>query len=626
MAKRIGNTKTAGCYPTASEKNTIMKKILIPLFLIIPLLSTAQVKTWTADWDQLRNRPYPQWFTDAKLGIFIHWGLYSVPSYGSAEDYGEWFLRGLQLEDTLRVNFMKRTYGEDFTYRDFAPMFKAELFDPDEWADIFKRSGAGYIILVSKHHDGYCLWPSIYAPGWNSMDVGPHRNLVGELTKSVRKAGLKMGIYYSLTEWYNPLHRWYTDPNDQIKNYVDQHMIPQFKEVIGSYKPELIFTDGEWFNKASDFHAAELIAWYYNLVGPDAIVNNRWGGGSDIGFLTPEYSSGIKNSDRPWSEVRGLGRSFALNRNEKLNAYMTPKDLIHFFVKAVSHGGGITINVGPRADGQIPLLQQERILKLGEWIETNQEAIYGSKTWKRGGEEQTYFLGRLDPEINFNWVRNSPGKPIAEDSFKAVWTGFIKPDHSEEYTFEAIADDAVRVWIGDQLIINNWKNVPEHVSSQVMGTDLTESKTGKIGLQADYMYTIRIEYYEHKQNASIQLYWSSSMIEKTIVSSEYLFPTKNPLEKRNGLLGTFQSQGQYLGYTTNNGNLYAITLEWPGDKLELPDMPQPKASTKIRMLGLDRDLNWEYRNKYIIIDLSEIGYEDLPGHDAWTFEIEGLVN
>jgi len=626
MAKRIGNTKTAGCYPTASEKNTIMKKILIPLFLIIPLLSTAQVKTWTADWDQLRNRPYPQWFTDAKLGIFIHWGLYSVPSYGSAEDYGEWFLRGLQLEDTLRVNFMKRTYGEDFTYRDFAPMFKAELFDPDEWADIFKRSGAGYIILVSKHHDGYCLWPSIYAPGWNSMDVGPHRNLVGELTKSVRKAGLKMGIYYSLTEWNNPLHRWYTDPNDQIKNYVDQHMIPQFKEVIGSYKPELIFTDGEWFNKASDFHAAELIAWYYNLVGPDAIVNNRWGGGSDIGFLTPEYSSGIKNSDRPWSEVRGLGRSFALNRNEKLNAYMTPKDLIHFFVKAVSHGGGITINVGPRADGQIPLLQQERILKLGEWIETNQEAIYGSKTWKRGGEEQTYFLGRLDPEINFNWVRNSPGKPIAEDSFKAVWTGFIKPDHSEEYTFEAIADDAVRVWIGDQLIINNWKNVPEHVSSQVMGTDLTESKTGKIGLQADYMYTIRIEYYEHKQNASIQLYWSSSMIEKTIVSSEYLFPTKNPLEKRNGLLGTFQSQGQYLGYTTNNGNLYAITLEWPGDKLELPDMPQPKASTKIRMLGLDRDLNWEYRNKYIIIDLSEIGYEDLPGHDAWTFEIEGLVN
>lgn len=602
-----------------------MKKIIIIFLLIFPILLQAQDKTWTADWEDLNSRSYPQWFKDAKLGIFIHWGLYSVPSYSEPEAYGEWFLRGLQLKEPLRTEFMKKNYGEDFEYKEFAPLFKAELFDPDEWADIFARSGAKYIILVSKHHDGYALWPSKFSPGWNSMEVGPGRDLVGELTKSVREAGLKMGIYYSLTEWNNPLHRWYTDPNDQIKNYVDQYMIPQFKEVIGTYKPSLIFADGEWFNKASDFHAKELISWYYNLVGPDAIVNNRWGGGSDIGFLTPEYSSGIKNSDRPWSEVRGLGRSFALNRNEKLEAYMTPRDLIHFFVKAVSHGGGITINVGPKADGQIPLLQQERILKLGEWIEINEEAIYGSEPWIRGGEEKTYFLARQDPEINFNWVRNSPGKPISEDSFKAVWKGFIRPDHSEEYTFEAVADDAVRVWIGDELIINNWKNVPDHVSSQVMGTDLTETKTGKIGLQADYLYPIRIEYYEHQQNASIQLFWSSSMREKAIVSSEYLFPTKSPNEKRNGLLGTFQSQGQYMGYTTNNGNLYAISLQWPGKELRLPNMPKPKPGTVIRMLGHDGELDWRYENKQIFVDLSGIGFEDLPSYDAWTFEISEMV-
>ena len=601
-----------------------MKRLLLAIILI-PLFSIAQDKTWTADWEDLQSRPYPQWFKDAKLGIFIHWGIYSVPSYSSPEAYAEWFLRGLQLGEPLRTNFMKETYGEDFTYRDFAPLFKAELFDPDEWADIFKRSGAKYIILVSKHHDGYALWPSKYSPGWNSMDVGPKRDIVGELTKSVREAGMKMGIYYSLTEWNNPMHRWYTDPNDSIGEYVEKYMIPQFKEVMGTYKPSLIFADGEWFNKASDFHAAELIAWFYNLVGPDAIVNNRWGAGSDIGFLTPEYSSGIKNSDRPWSEVRGLGRSFALNRNEKLNAYLTPRDLIHFFVKAISNGGGITINVGPKADGQIPLLQQERILKLGEWIETNKEAVYGSEPWIRPGEEKTFFLARLDPEINYDWVRNSPGKPIAEDSFKAVWTGYIRPDHSEEYTFEAVADDAVRVWIGDELIINNWKNVPEHVSSQVMDTDLTETNTGEIGLQADHMYPIRIEYYEHKQNASIKLYWSSSMREKEIVSSEYLFPASNPNESSNGLLGTFQSQGQYIGYTTNNGNLYAIALEWPGEYLELPNMPRPKAGTQIRMLGVDKSLKWRYEGKRLIINTSEIDFNDLPNYDAWTFEIENLV-
>ena len=351
---------------------------------------------WEADWEMLRARPYPQWFKDAKLGIFIHWGVTSVPAYGGKESYGEWYLRGLQVGDSLRTSFMKNNYGEDFTYRDFAPLFKAELFDPAEWADIFKRAGARYVIFVTKHHDGYCLWPSKYAPDWNSMDVGPHRDLVGDLTDAVREAGLKMGFYYSLPEWNHPLHRWYTDPHDSIGAYVEQHMIPQFKELVSTYKPALLFADGEWYNSAKQWHAAELISWYFNLVGDDAIVNNRWGGGSNIGFLTPEYSAGIKKSDRPWTEVRGLGRSFGLNRNEKLDAYMTGEDLVHFFVKAVSNGGGITINVGPKADGQIPLLQQDRLIALGEWLKINGEEIYESEKWERKGEFREYTMERIE--------------------------------------------------------------------------------------------------------------------------------------------------------------------------------------------------------------------------------------
>ena len=180
----------------------------------------------------------PEWFQDAKLGIFIHWGVYSVPAYSGVEDYGEWFLRGLQEGDTLRTEFMREHYGEDFTYTDFAPLFEAELFDADEWAELFRRAGAKYVVLVSKHHDGYALWPSEYSPGWNSMDVGPGRNLVGELTFAVRKAGLRMGLYYSLAEWNNPLHRWYTDPRIPSAPYVEQYMIPQFKELVSAYKPD----------------------------------------------------------------------------------------------------------------------------------------------------------------------------------------------------------------------------------------------------------------------------------------------------------------------------------------------------------------------------------------------------
>ena len=135
-------------------------------------------------------------------------------------------------------------------------------------------AGAKDVTLVSKQHDGYCLWPSKFAPTWNSMDVGPQRDLVGGLSAAVRKKGLKMGLYYSLTEWNNPLHRWYTDPNENIGNYIEQHMIPQFKELVVAYKPSLIFADGEWFNSAEEFHTSELLSWYYKLVGEEAIVNN----------------------------------------------------------------------------------------------------------------------------------------------------------------------------------------------------------------------------------------------------------------------------------------------------------------------------------------------------------------
>ena len=127
---------------------------------------------------------------------------------------------------------------------------------------------------------------------------------------------------------------------------LNEYMIPQFKELVSEYKPSLIFADGEWYNTAKQWHSAELINWYYNLVGKDAIVNNRWGHGIDVGFLTPEYSAGIKVTDRPWAEVRGIGRSFGLNRNEDLAAYGTSKDLITRFVQTVANGGGMILNVG----------------------------------------------------------------------------------------------------------------------------------------------------------------------------------------------------------------------------------------------------------------------------------------
>jgi alpha-L-fucosidase len=582
--------------------------------------ASAQVMNAPDSWETLRSRPYPKWFTDAKLGIFIHWGIYSVPSYGGAESYGEWYLRGLQAGDANRTNFMKKYYGEDFTYEDFAPLWKAELFDPKEWAEIFEKAGAKYIILVSKHHDGFCLWPSEYQPGWNSVDLGPKRDIVGELAEAVRERDIRFGLYYSLAEWNHPLHRWYTDPNDQIGPYVEQYMIPQFKEVVGTYKPDLIFSDGEWFNSAEQWNARQLIAWYYDQVGEDAIVNDRWGHGSDIGFITPEYSSGGLDTDRPWSEVRGLGRSFGLNRYEKLEAYKTPRDLIHLFVRTVAFGGGLTINVGPYADGKIPLLQQERIEKLGEWVRINEEAIYASRQWKRAGEEKEVTLERTDPEINFNWVRNSPGYPIKEDNFSAQWTGYIQPEFSEEYEFSAMVDDGMRLYVDGKLILDLWKQGTEGTDSEAMREEGKLSNQGRIKLEKGKKHPIKIEYYETLQNARFHLFWQSPSVERQIVPQKSLF-THASLTEGNGLKGTYKSMRQYIAYTHNQGNLYAISFDWPENIFELP-ISKPSARTRISLLGHDGTLPWKYKNGKLLIDTSKIKYNNMPSHYAWTFKIE----
>lgn len=572
-------------------------------------------------WEELRSRPYPQWFTDAKLGIFIHWGVYSVPSYGGAESYAEWYLLGMKSGSPQRLDFVRKNYGENFTYRDFAPLFKAELFDADEWAGIFKEAGARYIVMVTKHHDGYCLWPSKYAPGWNSMDVGPKRDLVGELATAVRKQDIRFGAYYSLPEWDNPLHRWYEDPNDSIGKYVEQHMIPQFKEMVEAYRPDLLFTDGEWYNSAEQWKARQFISWYYDLIGPDAIVNDRWGSGADIGFKTPEYSSGGLSTDRPWAEVRGLGRSFGLNRNEKLSAYMTPAELIHLFARTVAYGGGLIINVGPAADGKIPLLQQERIEQLGHWLKINGEAIYGSTKWIKSGEEKAVTLERIDPKIDFNWVRNSPGYPIVEDHFTAEWNGFIKPSVTGEYSFYAEADDGMKLYIDDKLILDKWEARTEGTDSEAMRSDAKGTKTKGIKLEKDKYYPVKIEYHEDVQNASIRLFWESASVPREIIPTANLF-TEKGLAQGNGLKGKYDSMRQYMAYTKNHNNLYAIFFEWPGLEAELK-LPENVQVSDVSLLGREGSLNFRQVDGVLRINLRDVQFSEILGEYAWTFRIEG---
>lgn len=567
-------------------------------------------------WESINQRGYPQWFSDAKLGIFIHWGLYSVPSLASSEGYGEWFYRGLMTNQKERTEVMKfytdTTQPAFSQYADLRNLWHAEMWNPDEWADLFKRAGAQYILLVTKHHDGYCLWDnqSTYdsRKEWNSVLSGPRRDICEELSVAVRKKGIRFGAYYSLTEWTNPRHIWMQHPDDSISDYVENYMIPQFKDMVTRYRPDVLFTDGEWNNSAAQFHAPELISWYYNTIGPDAICNNRWGSGEQHGFRTPEYSSGITMTDRPWAECRGLGRSFGWNRREPIENFLTSEELIQHFCKLVSAGGGMTLNVGPMADGKIPLIQQERLLDLGKWLEANGEAIYATRPWERFNDNRTESISRKDSVINFDWVRNSPDKAITYDNFNVIWNGTIIPTSTDFYTFTLSADDSATMFISD---IDD----PQQNHHQLIATKDTQETT--VHLQAGHRYLIFVNYEERDLESRCSLYWHSRHMKEQLV---------RPI---NGFEGTYSCQKPYVCYTRKDNNLYAIALGWQ-NKLVIPYSTSPSEDMKITFLGSNQeDIPWHYdaKSEQIVIKADVVKIEDIiKQQGTYAFKIEGLIN
>jgi alpha-L-fucosidase len=376
---------------------------LIPVVLLAaltaPTLSgqaTPPVR-YQPSWESLDTRPAPDWYLDAKFGIFIHWGVYSVPSFSTPNEYAEWYWYSLRATPSPRsprevkrhddtVAFHNRVYGKDFAYYQFAPRFTAELFDPDDWARILKQAGARYVVLTSKHHDGFCLFESAEAnrdwgQPWNAVDIGPRRDLLGDLSAAVRRSGMKMGFYYSLYEWFNPL--WLSDR----ALFVDRHMIPQFKDVVTRYKPSLIFSDGEWEMSSEQWKSPELLAWLYNdsPVKDDVIVNDRWGKDTRHkhgGYYTTEYGAGMPDATHPWEENRGMGFSYGFNRNEPLSNYRTGRELVWMLADLVARGGNLLLNIGPTADGRIPDIMQDRLKDVGDWLTVNGEAIYGTRPWR----------------------------------------------------------------------------------------------------------------------------------------------------------------------------------------------------------------------------------------------------
>ncbi|WP_241077775.1 alpha-L-fucosidase [Flavimarina sp. Hel_I_48] len=405
-------------------ENTMKNFGLVLGFLLLVLNSCSEGKKtgakaekqsprYTANWDSLaKYEETAEWFKDAKFGIYAHWGVLSVPAYAN-----DWYPRNMHIEGSDENKHQVETYGplSEFGYHDFVPQFKAENFDADAWATLFKDSGAKFAGIVAEHHDGWSNWDSEINP-WNAMDKGPHRDIVGELEKAIHGQDMKFVTTFhkarnlqqfqqDSTKWlddtsyfpYNPeMATASTDSTLRImygnipKEQFYKNWLGELHEVIHNYGPDLIYFDSK-LDKLPDSIKAEFVADYFNdskarnkqvvithkegelpkSVSVEDFEKGRMNDKTDDFWLTDETIS-----VGSWSYVNGL-------------QLKTSGEIINLLADIVSKNGALMLNISPKADGTIPQDQQKVLKEIGVWLENNGEAIYGTRTWNIFGEGPT---------------------------------------------------------------------------------------------------------------------------------------------------------------------------------------------------------------------------------------------
>ncbi len=371
-----------------------------------------------AEWASLQAYTTPKWYADAKFGIFIHWGLYSIPAFGS-----EWYSRNMYMQGSPEYAHHVATYGPHtrFGYKDFIPKFNASAFDAGQWTDLFHAAGARYVVPVAEHHDGFSMYDS-HLSDYTVVKMGPKRDTLGEIAAAARARGLHFALSSHRAE-----HDWFFDEGRKFPSdvsdpahaglygpaqrrlvgaggdadlfgdytYVSQAWLDDWLarqvELVDRYRPDLVYFD--WWIGQPAFRNTlpQFLAWYYNAAakaGGSAIVNYKLGefaDGSGVLDIERGQAPGIRAdvwqtctsiSDKSWGYIED-------------DTYKSPEQLIHLMADVVSKNGNLLLNVGPRGDGHIPEAARNTLLEMGEWLKVNGEAIYGSRPWTTFGEGPT---------------------------------------------------------------------------------------------------------------------------------------------------------------------------------------------------------------------------------------------
>ena len=376
------------------------------------------------DWEALQKYEVPEWYKDAKFGIFIHWGVYSVPAFSN-----EWYPRSMYEPGSDAYTHHIATYGtqDEFGYKDFVPMFKAEHYDPAAWAELFKKAGAKYVVPVAEHHDGFAMYDSGVSD-WTAAKMGPHRDLIGDLAKAVRAEGLHFGVSSHRVEhdfflgvgrkiqsdvndpqyaaFYGPAHNWLANPwglplNDDF-TYVSSawadDWLARSAELVEKYHPDIVYFDW-WIGQASIRpNLTRFASFYYNSslkYGDHVGVINYKDYAMHEHAAVLDLERGQLADTRPlyWqTDTSVSNKSWGYIKDD---TFKSPEFIVHQLIDIVSKNGNLLMNVGPKSDGTIPDEVQQILLDVGAWLNVNGEAIYATRPWRMYGEGPTKVVAGL---------------------------------------------------------------------------------------------------------------------------------------------------------------------------------------------------------------------------------------
>ena len=399
----------------------------------------------------------PEWFRDAKFGMFIDWGPWSVAGWAPKNDgkamYPDWYES--KMEDPAspeNIAYHEKNWGKDFKRDDFIPLFSAKAYDPDKLAKIAVEAGMKYIVPFCKHHGGFCLWPSSYTLR-DAGDMGPKRDLVKPLIESCKEQGLKFGFYFSVEEWEYPIikedgnlisHIWHGDTipclkpfskemdrkasgKIAVKDFAKDYIVPQATEFIDNYDPDILWYDGEWSTLVYDLKSYDIAAYFYNKAEgrKEVAVNDRYGVETDGkglrfrrgDFFTSEFHDHEDNSKtHAWEENRGISQSFGYNWTDTEKNVISTKDFVKMFVDIVSNGGNLLLIVNLDGQGALPAVQENRLKEIGKWIKINSESIYATRTFSKRSEGIIRYTQSKDLHTVYAITTEWPGNQLKLNS------------------------------------------------------------------------------------------------------------------------------------------------------------------------------------------------------------------